>query len=68
MLPATAESLNDIDEDVPQPQGLQKRFSVGEKLPWKGICFTVAAVTADRLMLKPEGETWKHYKKRTGRE
>lgn len=57
------------DEEVhaPEPQGLERRFTKGEQIPWKGIWFEVLAVAPETLMLKPVGETWKHYKVRTGR-
>lgn len=49
------------------PKGLQKRFQYGEQLPWKGVWFEIDQVTPDAILLKPIGETWKHYKGRTGR-
>lgn len=68
MLPATADALSVEDGEVPEPQGLERNFSIGETFPWKGIWFRVSAVSADRILLEPTGETWKHHKKRTGRE
>lgn len=50
-----------IDAALPK-KGLQKKWGVGEQLPWKGIWFEVAVVEEDTLILVPKGTTFKRYK------
>ncbi len=51
----------------PAPAGLQKRWTVGQQLPWDGIWFEVVDVQAESITLKPTGTTWQRHKKITGR-
>ncbi len=51
-----------IDEPEPQKKGLQIKWEVGERIPWKGIWFRVSRVDEGRLELIPESMTWKRQK------
>ncbi len=63
--PAT--SVNTPTTGEPVDTGLQKRWTPGEQLPWKGIWFEVAEVQPESILLKPVGTTWQKHKEITGR-
>jgi hypothetical protein len=52
-----------ITEQAPKAEGLQRKWMVGEMLPWKGISFRVAAVEPAQIVLTPEAMTWQRAKK-----
>lgn len=52
-----------LEAPIQVPQGLQTKWHVGERIPWKGIWFVVTKVDAGRLELIPERMTFKMAKK-----
>jgi hypothetical protein len=55
------------EEKRPEQPGLRLKFKEGEKMPWKGIWFTVSKVEFNRIELTPESVTWKRQKLMEGK-
>lgn len=64
MAPTNLVSMPDpIDAPAHVERGLQLKWHVGERIPWKGIWFVVTRVDAGKLELVPERMTFKMKKK-----
>ncbi len=63
--PAVIKVVDPLDEEktIALPKGLQLRWHVGERIPWKGIWFVVVKVDEAKLELIPERMTFKMAKK-----
>lgn len=69
---ADSAPLNVVDpldeaEVVALPAGLQTRWHIGERIPWKGIWFVVIKVDVSKLELIPERMTKKLEKRMENR-
>ncbi len=64
VMPAGIEPMIDpMDEPTQLPRGLQVKWHIGERIPWKGIWFVVVKVDVAKIELIPERMTFKMAKK-----
>lgn len=54
-VPVESQPVDDPIDDV--PEGLRKRWIVGEMIAWKGIWFRVAKLEPQKMVLVPEAVT-----------
>lgn len=50
------------EEVIIEKEGLQKKFVIGEQIPWKGIFFSIYKVSKEEIILIPERLTMKYIK------
>jgi len=50
-------------DEIGKSEGLQKRFFVGQQIPWDGIWFSVTKVEKENIQIAPIRTTWQRQKK-----